>query len=257
MKLCPQCEFIYEDDQNLCDMDGEALVYDTRLGVFPGTVPAVTGATPTKSRVRIIVMAVVAGLVFPTLLCLAYYASSPLPGSTFTSRSLKAETSETRPPPQIASQDNSSSSPATNPPQSPTSPEADPESGTISAHELSDTSAQQSARRHLVAKATDDAMKTSDKSLGISRHLPPLPRLTPLPRLPPPQRLPAAKPEDKQPGSTTTLQRQVLTSQKVAMASQKALIVEVKPASRNATRRSRLGAFLKKTGRILKKPFKF
>ncbi|HEY8186258.1 MAG TPA: hypothetical protein VIF64_09330 [Pyrinomonadaceae bacterium] len=28
MKLCPQCEFIYEDDQTLCDMDGRELVYD-------------------------------------------------------------------------------------------------------------------------------------------------------------------------------------------------------------------------------------
>ena len=42
MKLCPQCEFIYEDEQNFCDMDGETLVYDTRLGVLPGIVPATT-----------------------------------------------------------------------------------------------------------------------------------------------------------------------------------------------------------------------
>ena len=30
MKRCPQCEFIYEDDQSLCDMDGVLLVFDTR-----------------------------------------------------------------------------------------------------------------------------------------------------------------------------------------------------------------------------------
>ena len=30
MKRCPQCEFIYEDDQSLCDMDGVLLVLDTR-----------------------------------------------------------------------------------------------------------------------------------------------------------------------------------------------------------------------------------
>ena len=28
MKRCPQCEFIYEDDQNRCDMDGIDLVFD-------------------------------------------------------------------------------------------------------------------------------------------------------------------------------------------------------------------------------------
>ncbi len=28
MKLCSQCEFIYEDDQERCDMDGAELVYE-------------------------------------------------------------------------------------------------------------------------------------------------------------------------------------------------------------------------------------
>ena len=44
MKRCPQCEFIYEDDQSLCDMDGVLLVFDSRT--LPNlhalaTVPAV------------------------------------------------------------------------------------------------------------------------------------------------------------------------------------------------------------------------
>jgi hypothetical protein len=30
MKRCPQCEFIYEDDQSLCDMDGVLLLLDSR-----------------------------------------------------------------------------------------------------------------------------------------------------------------------------------------------------------------------------------
>jgi len=30
MKRCPECEFIYEDDQSLCDMDGVLLVFDSR-----------------------------------------------------------------------------------------------------------------------------------------------------------------------------------------------------------------------------------
>ncbi|MCA1606621.1 MAG: hypothetical protein LC775_14400, partial [Acidobacteria bacterium] len=29
MKLCPQCEFIYENEQSVCDMDGNELVYDS------------------------------------------------------------------------------------------------------------------------------------------------------------------------------------------------------------------------------------
>ena len=30
MKRCPQCDFLYEDDQSLCDMDGVLLVFDDR-----------------------------------------------------------------------------------------------------------------------------------------------------------------------------------------------------------------------------------
>jgi hypothetical protein len=31
MKLCSQCDFIYEDDQERCDMDGAELVYEPTL----------------------------------------------------------------------------------------------------------------------------------------------------------------------------------------------------------------------------------
>jgi hypothetical protein len=31
MKRCPQCDFIYEDEQNVCDMDGSELVLDKRV----------------------------------------------------------------------------------------------------------------------------------------------------------------------------------------------------------------------------------
>jgi len=31
MKRCSQCDFIYEDDQNLCDMDGHELVYEPTI----------------------------------------------------------------------------------------------------------------------------------------------------------------------------------------------------------------------------------
>ena len=37
MKRCPQCEFIYEDDQTLCDMDGKELVYHAGPVAFEGS----------------------------------------------------------------------------------------------------------------------------------------------------------------------------------------------------------------------------
>ena len=53
MKRCPQCEFIYEDDQSMCDMDGVLLVFDSRT--LPNlhalaTVPAVPRAAAPKPR---------------------------------------------------------------------------------------------------------------------------------------------------------------------------------------------------------------
>jgi len=255
MKLCPQCEFIYENDQRFCDMDGEALVYDTRAEVLPDPVPAVSGARPTKSRPRIAVMAVIVGLAFSGLLSFAYHASSA--GSNFVSRSLKPEAQETIPPLPIAPLlHTGSSSPAANQPQSPANPEAASESAGVGADELTDQPASQSARRQGIAKGTDTTLKAHNSRLAITKRLPPLPQLTPLPQLPPPQRLPAAKLEAKMPGSTTA-QTQGLPGQKLAVTNQKALVVEVKPARDNVNKQSRLGAFFKKTGRILKKPFKF
>jgi hypothetical protein len=253
MKLCPQCEFIYENDQRFCDMDGEALVYDSRAGVFPDPVPAVSGARPIKLRPRIVVMAVVAGLALSGLLSFAYHASSA--GSKFVSRSLKPEAQETIPPLQIAPLlQNVLSSPSTNQPQSPANPEAASDSAGVGADEL--TPASQSARRQDIPKGTDTSLKAHNSRLGITKRLPPLPQLAPLPQLPLPERLPAVKLEAKTPGSTTA-QAQGAPSQKLAVTNQKALVVEVKPARDNVNKQSRLGSFLKKTGRILKKPFTF
>ena len=50
MKRCPQCEFIYEDDQSLCDMDGVLLVFDSRT--LPGLSLATVSAPLPESRPR-------------------------------------------------------------------------------------------------------------------------------------------------------------------------------------------------------------
>jgi cytoskeletal protein RodZ len=64
MKRCPQCEFIYEDDQNSCDMDGVALVFDQ---------PSQPSATPAKKhskrRSLLSILAVVLGVL---VLAIAY-----------------------------------------------------------------------------------------------------------------------------------------------------------------------------------------
>ena len=73
MKRCPKCEFIYEDDQSLCDMDGVLLVLDSRT--LPHlhalqTVPAKT--TPKRNRA----VPAFATLILALVLGMVYYVST-------------------------------------------------------------------------------------------------------------------------------------------------------------------------------------
>ena len=68
MKRCPQCEFIYEDDQSLCDMDGVLLVLDSRtlpnlhaLATVPPTAQRRSRAVPTFAT---LILALVLGMVY-------------------------------------------------------------------------------------------------------------------------------------------------------------------------------------------------
>ncbi|MEP6920711.1 MAG: hypothetical protein ABI967_06270 [bacterium] len=49
MKRCPQCEFIYEDTQSLCDMDGRDLIYDEQAP----SEAAAPAAKPVSRRSRL------------------------------------------------------------------------------------------------------------------------------------------------------------------------------------------------------------
>src|ERR1044072_6060437 len=42
MKLCPECDFIYEEDQAVCDMDGKQLVPQ----LLPESAPAPVASAP-------------------------------------------------------------------------------------------------------------------------------------------------------------------------------------------------------------------
>jgi cytoskeletal protein RodZ len=72
MKRCPQCEFIYEDDQSLCDMDGVLLVLDAR------TLPSVQApeSSPVKSQKRKRTVPVFATLILALVLGMVYYVST-------------------------------------------------------------------------------------------------------------------------------------------------------------------------------------
>lgn len=238
MKLCPQCEFIYEDDQNLCDMDGKTLVNDTRVEVIPGTLSAITAARPAKSRLKNIAMPVVAGLVLSALLFIAYCSSPPLLYSEVASPIGKLEAKVTGLQQQLAPQpDSAQSQPGT--PSQPANPVVASESVNSRSDESTAKPVSESARSQPVPKATDKAPKASDNRLTIPRGLPPLRPVTPLPRLSPPKRLTVAR-----------------SGSEVSGSNQKAVVVEVKPAKIKANKPSRLTTLFKKTTRLLKKPFK-
>ncbi len=70
MKRCPKCEFIYEDDQSLCDMDGALLVFDSRALPNLHVLPAKTDAKRNRT------VPVFASLILALVLGLVYYVST-------------------------------------------------------------------------------------------------------------------------------------------------------------------------------------
>ena len=75
MKRCPQCEFIYEDDQSLCDMDGVLLVFDSRT--LPTHALATVPPTPSPAaQRRNRAVPAFATLILALVLGMVYYVST-------------------------------------------------------------------------------------------------------------------------------------------------------------------------------------
>ena len=75
MKRCSKCDFIYEDEQHLCDMDGHELVYEPTL--HPLQLSTTTAASnlparPERSRVRHQALAAAVAVVIAILLSVGY-----------------------------------------------------------------------------------------------------------------------------------------------------------------------------------------
>ena len=76
MKRCPQCEFIYEDDQSLCDMDGALLVFDARTLPNLHALATVDGPVAPKAHWRHRTFPAMAALILATVLSLVYFVST-------------------------------------------------------------------------------------------------------------------------------------------------------------------------------------
>jgi outer membrane biosynthesis protein TonB len=196
MKRCPQCDFIYEDDQSLCDMDGRELVYAPTKALPPleddATQTARLPAAPPRRRYALLA---IAGVILAAGLFSAYYVS----------------THGAAPQPSVPPAASVAAAPAATPELVPAAPAASP---------------QLAPTPELAAKAKAPkgrAPKAADSAPSAARPTP-----APAPS-------PAPKRQEKKPQE------------------------EKEPKSERARpkKESKLGTILKKTGRLLKKPFKF
>jgi hypothetical protein len=88
MKRCPICEFIYEDDQRLCDMDGMELVHE-RLLPSEQNVSRRSDGPATKSPWRILTLAIVSGILCAILLVDIYNLKRPVRNNDLASTQTK------------------------------------------------------------------------------------------------------------------------------------------------------------------------
>ena len=201
MKRCPQCEFIYEDDQTTCDMDGAMLAFDTNSSTVDGP----------RSRAKSFVVPAVVGTALAAVLVLAFY-TSPL---------LIAQPDAGQLSPEGTAPVNPGSAPT------PTQPVIEAPSTSASPEVLEPTSPERPADSERTSDENHAKKRPADSRLTIRRGLPPLPRVPSLPRLPPAR---------AQKSSTSKDPTKVTTSPK---------------------KQSKVESFLKKTGRVITKPFKF
>jgi hypothetical protein len=75
MKRCPQCEFIYEDDQKVCDMDGSHLAFDSRLLPHLQALNEIGPSSTSKRNWKGHTVPVFASLILVGMLFLVYYVS--------------------------------------------------------------------------------------------------------------------------------------------------------------------------------------
>jgi hypothetical protein len=225
MKRCPQCEFIYEDHQSVCDMDGQDLLHDHALAVLP---PHTTSAIKSAKRSSLngIALPAGAGLLLAVAIFIGYTAS---PSSLQT----KTEGATAKP----ATQQLEAISRQSDLFMQSTGSVSAVEPGTL---EPSESETIANPETEVLNKTVHAHIRKSDERFPIARSVPPLPRLRPLPRLP------EAKPLEKKPGSTGTGR----TSQRSAQPKTESV------SGATIKKDSKLGSFLKKTRRVLSKPFR-
>lgn len=280
MKLCPQCDFIYEDDQSVCDMDGKELVsnpgrvvteqsFATLVSATPGLVSDVLPMESAGRRRRNFALVTAVGLVLAALIIVIYLArmhqfrSGRAPESSESSTDRSVEI-----PPQSTSGD-TSGQPSASELASTQTPPADtalPEQSREQSNELSSLETDQSSTaKESLAHTRLTPGPVSAGASGYSRG-PVIVRLN---------NGAAIRADEawekregiwyRQGGVVTFLKRsQVRTIERLPSPTARSKSApnitgekSRQTESADTKKESRVTSFLKKTGRILKKPFKF
>jgi hypothetical protein len=201
MKRCPQCEFIYEDDQSLCDMDGILLVFDSRALPNLQQLSTSNSVLLTKTNWKGRSFPAAAALILSTVLCLVYYVATQ-------THVLRNSNPLATPGAQTVPKGAALTEPSTSTPTSPpTLAKDDP--GKV------------------------DGANTANKTSAMGSTVA--------------EKTPATAPVTKRPSSPAKTPKAKSTSPPKSRSS-----VQVAPPKQESS----IGSFLKKTGRILKKPFK-
>jgi hypothetical protein len=288
MKLCPQCDFIYEDDQAFCDMDGKELVYGPATGIIEQSA-AIQASVSTRSQPRRFALAAVAGVAFSALLLVGYFAR------THQSRSDIASQSSTQSIPGAMTAQSSTPDLASAPSAAlaePTLPERQLEqsaeqasspsqnlappglsSSSLSSSSLSPSSAASFRRARLgsspvsaggspgnrapvIVRLSNGASIKADEAWerkeGIWYRQAGMVTFLKRSRVRAIERPASPQPQSKS-GAVNANQRNQKSENFIAQNQPRL----GKPEVINVKKESRLSSFLKKTGRILKKPFKF
>ena len=276
MKLCPQCDFIYEDDQLFCDMDGKELVHNSApiaTVQSAGRPTRITVNIPPKAQSRRSPALIVAGVALTLLLSVVYFAQLHPSQSSSTASAIHSSSGSIAPG-SLQPSVSTAGLPAANlgaalPEQSPTSKEN---------HDGSPASSTQSlTARAALAGDRLAANPVAARAISANGQGSVIVRLN---------NRSAIKADEawetkqgvwyRQAGVVTLLKRsQVRTIERPGPPA-KAVLKSVdeksrraeQPASRDRLRparleppdtpkQSRVASFLKKTGRLLKRPFKF
>jgi hypothetical protein len=283
MKLCPDCEFIYEDDQSFCDMDGKELVFDPKplsfrenalsksmqleaLVASPATLAAGAGPSwaselppslPSRWESRSLAVAALAAVVIAALLFVAYYVrlhrsrsinARQSHSQSYDPSAQRAISTEPSAPGLVAESASAAEGPPSEQPPLEPLTESPAAQGRQAASLASAKTSSGTSRAPVIIQLTNGEIIKADEAWenkeGIWYRQAGVVTLLKRSQVRTIQRLdPATKSQQPTRSRETTVARKLPPAEK--------------PEATSQNKESRVSSFLKKTGRILKKPFKF